>query len=260
MTSMPIHLPELPDDPLSPFPDPRTALREPDGLLAMGGDLSPARLLNAYTHGIFPWYADGQPLLWWSPDPRTVFDTASVRLSSRFRRSLRNSAWVVTADTAFAQVIDACAQTPRPGQPDTWITRAMRAAYLELHRLGHAHCVEVRDGDRLVGGLYGVSVGRMFFGESMVSLASGGSKVALAALAAHLHSRGWPLLDAQVANPHLLSLGATLWSRDRFLTEMGRLVEQAEPAGPWSERFGTYPAYCLAAGTSAPPAWNLSVP
>ncbi len=243
---MPIRLPALPTDPRAPFPDPRTALREPDGLLAMGGDLSPARLLNAYAHGIFPWYSEGQPLLWWSPDPRTVFRTDAVRLSSRFRRTLRRTDWVVTADTAFEQVVDACAQQPRPGQPGTWITDEMQAAYGRLHRLGHAHSVEVRAGSGLVGGLYGVAIGRMFFGESMVSLASGGSKVALAALAHRLHAWGWPLLDAQVANQHLLTLGAKLWPRERFLAEISGLTGQPEPVGAWSTRFGELPAAELA--------------
>ncbi|MGV8939975.1 MAG: leucyl/phenylalanyl-tRNA--protein transferase [Lysobacter sp.] len=243
---MPIHLPELPTDPRAPFPDPRRALREPDGLLAMGGDLSPPRLLNAYASGVFPWYSDGQPLLWWSPDPRTVFETGHIRLSSRFRRTLRQLDWTVTADTDFDQVIAACARAPRPGQPGTWITVEMLDAYTRLHNLGHAHSIEVWAGNQLVGGLYGVSIGRMFFGESMVSLASGGSKVALAALAAHLHEWGWPLLDAQVENPHLLSLGATSWPRDRFLDRVDALVAHAEVPGSWTRRFGAFSASLLA--------------
>ena len=243
---MPIRLPALPADPRAPFPDPRAALREPDGLLAMGGDLSPERLLNAYAHGIFPWYSEGQPLLWWSPDPRTVFRTDGVRLSSRFRRTLRRSDWIVTADTAFDRVIDACARQSRPGQPGTWITTDMQAAYGELHRLGHAHSIEVRHGTELVGGLYGVAIGRMFFGESMVSLASGGSKVALAALARRLHAWDWPLLDAQVENRHLLSLGAESWQRSRFLSAVQGLSGHPEPPGSWTERFGDLPAAELA--------------
>ncbi|MGY0556894.1 MULTISPECIES: leucyl/phenylalanyl-tRNA--protein transferase [unclassified Lysobacter] len=243
---MPIHLPRLATDPGSPFPDPRMALREPDGLLAMGGDLSPQRLLNAYAGGIFPWYSDGQPLLWWSLDPRTVFRTDAVHLSSRFRRSLRQSDWQVTADGAFDEVIRACALAPRPGQPGTWITAAMCQAYSELHRLGHAHSIEVRSGSELVGGLYGVAIGRMFFGESMVSLASGGSKVALAALAARLHQWHWPLLDAQVENPHLLSLGGMSWPRERFLTQVRLLVSRPVAATSWTQRFGTLHARELA--------------
>lgn len=244
---MPIRLPELPADPAAPFPDPRTALAEPDGLLAIGGDLSPARLLNAYARGVFPWYSNGQPLLWWSPDPRTVFRTDGVRLSSRFRRSLRNSSWTVQADTAFEQVIDACASTPRPGQPGTWITPAMRAAYLRLHGLGHAHSVEVRDDrERLLGGLYGVAIGRMFFGESMFSAESGGSKVALAGLCHRLHEWGWPLLDAQVGNPHLQRLGAKAWPRERFLEALASLVAAPGTPGAWTGRFGALPAPALA--------------
>ncbi|RYE92600.1 MAG: leucyl/phenylalanyl-tRNA--protein transferase, partial [Oxalobacteraceae bacterium] len=132
-------------DPAAPFPPAEQALREPDGLLAIGGDLSPQRLLNAYAGGVFPWFSDGQPILWWSPDPRTVFRTDGVRLSSRFRRQLRSSRWMLRADTAFAQVIEACASIPRAGQDGTWITAAMQQAYLELHRLGHAHSLEVFD-------------------------------------------------------------------------------------------------------------------
>ncbi|MBA3486330.1 MAG: leucyl/phenylalanyl-tRNA--protein transferase [Lysobacter sp.] len=241
-----LRLNALPADPEGGFPDPRHALREPDGLLAMGGDLSPERLMDAYRHGIFPWYSDGEPLLWWCPDPRTVFRTDGVRLSSRFRRGLRRSDWVVRADTAFAAVLDACAQAPREGQAGTWITAQMRAAYRELHQLGHAHSIEVFDGAQLIGGLYGVACGRMFFGESMVSIRSGGSKVALAALAARLQEWGWPVLDAQVENPHLLSLGAELWPRDRFLEEVAQQVDQPGKAGSWSDCFGEYPAQLLA--------------
>jgi len=247
-----LRLPMLDADPTAPFPPAATALREPDGLLAFGGDLSPARLLNAYAHGIFPWYSHGQPILWWSPDPRMVFRTDGMHLSRRFRRTLRGLPWVATADTAFDAVVAACASTPRPGQRGTWITPAMRAAYGELHRLGHAHSIEVREAGgpdahgALVGGLYGVAVGRMFFAESMYSARSGGSKAALAALAARLAGWGWPLLDAQVENAHLRSLGAEAWPRARFLAETARLVAQESPAGPWSARFGALPVAALA--------------
>ncbi|MHB8912716.1 MAG: leucyl/phenylalanyl-tRNA--protein transferase [Lysobacter sp.] len=242
---MPLRLPLLPDDPLAPFPDPSLARREPDGLLAMGGDLTPERLLNAYRHGIFPWFSAGQPLMWWCPDPRTVFRTDRVRLSSRFRRQLRQSTWIVRADTAFESVIAACAEMPRVGQRGTWITADMQAAYCRLHRLGHAHSVEVFDGDQLVGGIYGVAIGRMFFGESMFSAQSGGSKAALAALARQLHTWGWPLLDAQVENAHLLSLGAELWERPRFLEAIAPLVGGLGAAGSWTERFGELAACTL---------------
>lgn len=236
----------LPDDPAAPFPPVEQALRRPDGLLAVGGDLSPVRLLNAYGHGIFPWYSSGQPILWWSPDPRTVFRTDGVVLSSKFRRGLRRSGWTVRADTAFADVIDACATIHRPGQRGTWIIEEMRVAYLQMHALGHAHSFEVFDGEHLVGGIYGVAVGRMFFGESMFSAQSGGSKVALAALAWHLNDWGWPLIDAQVENPHLLSLGAHLWPRRRFIGEVTTLTAQPGLDGPWSARVGEWPARRLA--------------
>lgn len=240
--------PLLSADPEAPFPPAATALREPDGLLAIGGDLSPTRLLNAYRHGIFPWYSQGQPILWWSPDPRMVFRTDGVRLSSRFRRSLRGSGWQLRADTAFAEVVDACAASPRRGQEGTWITPAMRQAYLQLHALGHAHSVEVYEGPRLAGGIYGIAVGRMFFGESMFSAVSGGSKAALAGLAAWLHRRGWPLIDAQVENAHLLRMGAQRWPRPRFLAEVERLAAAPEAPRPWREEFG-----CLPAAELAPP-------
>ena len=241
---MSLRLPWLSSDPSSPFPPVQTALRDPDGLLAAGGDLQPERLLNAYRHGIFPWYSDDQPILWWSPDPRTIFRTDGVHLSRRFRRQLRHNGWIAKADTAFAEVVDACAGMPRPGQDGTWITDEMRDAYLALHRLGHAHSVEVFDavGDGgLVGGIYGVAVGRMFFGESMVSLASGGSKAALAALARRLHEWEWPLIDAQVENPHLLRTGAETWPRDRFLVEVAARVAESGRIGPWTTAFGMLP-------------------
>lgn len=247
---MSLRLHWLPADPRAPFPPADQALRDPDGLLAAGGDLHPQRLLNAYRHGIFPWFNDEQPILWWSPDPRTVFDTGGVHLTRRFRRTLRGSGWVVRADTAFARVLDACATQPRPGQDGTWITDDMRAAYLGLHRLGHAHSIEVYDGDSLdagmVGGLYGVAVGRMFFGESMVSLASGGSKAALAALAYRLGQWGWPLIDAQVENPHLLRMGAVSMPRAEFLDRIGALTGQPGRIGPWTTDFGALDAAALA--------------
>ena len=243
---MPIRLPLLPPDPGAPFPPAGTATRDPNGLLAMGGDLSPARLLNAYRHGVFPWYSAGEPILWWCPDPRLVFRTDAFALSRRLCRDLRRSAWQVRADTAFAAVIDACAHSPRPGQDGTWITPEMRAAYVELHRLGHAHSVEVFDGARLVGGIYGVAVGRMFFGESMFSAESGGSKVALAGLVRILRGWGWPLLDAQVENPHLLSLGGRRLPRPAFLAEVARLTALAADPGPWTARAAAFPAAALA--------------
>lgn len=235
----------------APFPDPGTALREPDGLLAFGGDLSTTRLANAYRSGIFPWYSEGQPILWWSPDPRTVFRTDRVHLASRFRRTLRHSRWRVRADTAFDAVVAACANAPRRGQRGTWIDAEMRRAYGRLHATGLAHSVEVFDSDdRLVGGMYGVAIGAMFFGESMFSAASGGSKVALAALALRLRQWGWPLIDAQVDNAHLRRMGAESWPRTRFLGEVRELVARPGREGPWTQAFGDLPAAALAAAPS----------
>lgn len=236
----------LPSPPDSPFPPAELALRQPNGLLAMGGDLSPTRLINAYANGIFPWYCEGQPILWWSPDPRAVFRTDRIHLSSRFRRSLRQSPWQIRADTAFAEVVAACAETPRRDQDGSWITAAMRAAYLQLHHLGHAHSVEVYEQDELIGGIYGVAIGRMFFGESMFSRSSGGSKVALAALAMQLHAWGWPLLDAQVENAHLLRLGAQCWPRQKFLSAACPLAAEAMDAKDWGSSFGQISATALA--------------
>ncbi|NZA27935.1 leucyl/phenylalanyl-tRNA--protein transferase [Luteimonas sp. SJ-92] len=241
----------LPADPEAAFPPVEAALREPDGLLAIGGDLSPTRLLNAYRRGIFPWYSQGQPILWWSPDPRMVFDTGTVRLSRRFRRALRGSGWALRADTAFDRVIRACADAPRAGQHGTWITPAMQAAYRALHRLGHAHSVEVFDGEDLVGGIYGVAVGRMFFGESMFSAVSGGSRAALAGLAARMRDWGWPLIDAQVENPHLLRLGARHCPRPEFLAAVAELTALPGRAENWTAAFGTLAAADLAASAAA---------
>ena len=236
--TMTLRLPLLAADPNAPFPDPRSALREPDGLLAFGGDLSPARLLDAYQHGIFPWYADDQPILWWSPDPRTVFRSDGVHLSRRFRRDLRTLDWTIRVDTAFDSVVLNCANSPRSGQSGTWITPPMRAAYLELHRLGHAHAIEVWEGALLVGGLYGVAVGRMFFAESMFSAVSGGSKVAMAALAAILRGWGWPLFDAQVESPHLVRMGADTLPRVDFVIVVARQSAWRAEVGPWTQVVG----------------------
>mgnify|MGYP001493490745 CR=1 FL=1 len=220
-------------DPASPFPPAEWALDEPDGLVCIGGDLSSTRLVNAYAAGMFPWFSVGQPILWWSPSTRLVFRSDGVRLSRRFRRGLRASPWEVRFDTAFDAVVEACADTPRAGASGTWITPAMRRAYAQLHRLGHAHSVEVWDGARLVGGLYGVTVGRAFHAESMVSLESGGSKVALAGLGRHLAARGWPHFDAQIENPHLRFMGGETWPRARFLAEFRPRTAGLEPCHDW---------------------------
>ncbi len=242
---MSLRLPWLGADPRSPFPDPATALRHPNGLLAAGGDLSLPRLLAAYAQGIFPWYGPGEPILWWSPDPRCVFHTDRMHLPRRLSRSFRASAWTVVADRDFAAVVDACA-APRPGSHGTWIVREMREAYLALHHAGHAHSIEVFDGDERVGGLYGVALGRMFFAESMYSARSGGSKAALLGLARRLREWGWPLVDAQVPSAHLFTLGAQEMPRATFLRELPARVAAAEPAGDWRARFGVLPVAALA--------------
>ena len=243
---MSLRLPQLSADPEAPFPLPDSALVEPDGLLAFGGDLSPVRLLNAYRSGIFPWYSDGEPILWWSPSRRAVFRTDAVRLPTRLRRSLRHSTWIVRMDTAFEAVIAACATAPRAGQAGTWITPAMQRAYLALHRLGHVHSVEVFEGTRLVGGLYGLGVGRMFCGESMYSGESGASTVALVALARHLDARGWPFIDAQVPNDHTRRLGVETWTRSEYLQALGELRACDDSPGSWAPAFGVQAASALA--------------
>ncbi len=244
---MSFRLAELPADPHAPFPPAASALPEPDGLLAFGGDLSPPRLLNAYRHGIFPWFSEGEPILWWSPSRRAVFRTDGVHLSTRRRRELRKSPWVVRADTAFAAVIDACAHRPRPGQSGgTWITAEMIEAYTELHRLGHAHSIEVFDGDTLMGGLYGLAIGRMFCGESMFSAQPSASSVALAALAHRLRAWGWPLIDAQVPNDHTRRLGVETWPRMAYMDALDGLRDAPEFPGNWTARFGEISATAVA--------------
>ncbi|AGG89293.1 leucyl/phenylalanyl-tRNA--protein transferase [Rhodanobacter denitrificans] len=215
------------------FPDPCHALAEPNGLLAFGGDLSPRRLLAAYSLGIFPWFGEHEPILWWSPDPRCVFHTADLRINRSLRRQLRDKPWRLTVDHAFEQVVRACA-APRASDAGTWLVPAMIDAYVQLHRLGHAHSVEVWDGERLVGGIYGVAVGRLFCGESMFSAESGGSKLALVTLARLLHAMDFPLLDAQVANPHTLGLGAVEMPRAEFLRQVARLGQLPGLVGSWA--------------------------
>jgi leucyl/phenylalanyl-tRNA---protein transferase len=223
-------------DPDAPdvFPPVDEALGEPEGLLAAGGDLSTERLLAAYRRGIFPWYSRGQPILWWSPDPRTVFETGRMHVPRRLARFLRTCTWTLTADTAFETVVRACAAR-RAKQRGTWLGPDMRAAYQRLFALGHAHSVEAWDGDALVGGIYGVSVGRMFFGESMFSAADNGSKVALLALARALRDGGYSLLDAQVASPHLFTLGATEIGRADFSARVAALTAEIGIDGSWRD-------------------------
>ncbi len=234
---MPIRLPELLRDPDTPFPPVEQALREPDGLLAWGGDLGPQRLLAAYRHGCFPWYDRGQPIMWWSPDPRMVLATDGFHCSRSLRRFLLRSDWRIDIDRQFDAVITRCARTPRAGQRGTWIIPEMIAAYRHMHALGHAHSLEVSaDDGELVGGIYGIGVGCMFFGESMFSLRSNGSKVALLALCQHLRVHGCPMIDCQMDTPHLRSLGAALQPRDRFIPASRELCDRPTPESLWSSR------------------------
>lgn len=214
------------------FPPGDRALRDPDGLLAAGGDLSAERLINAYRRGIFPWYEGDQPILWWSPDPRFVLYPSDIRVSRSLRKVLRRDCFEVRADSAFADVVQACSELRRD-QGGTWITPAMFAAYCNLHKLGVAHSVETwRDG-RLVGGLYGVALGRVFFGESMFYRETDASKVALVVLCRRLVECGFELVDCQVATQHLSSLGAVAIRRKEFETRVAEAVDHVPLASPW---------------------------
>lgn len=217
----------------SDFPPLDRALREPNGLLALGGDLSPERLIGAYRHGCFPWFQEGQPILWWSPDPRMVLRPEELHVSRSLRKTLRQGRFTVSFDRDFAAVIRGCAE-PRTYADGTWITPAMQAAYLELHRRGIAHSVEVwRDG-RLVGGLYGLALGRLFFGESMFSRATDASKVGFVTLVEHLRDCGFVLIDCQMHTDHLAGFGARPIPRNEFASHLRRYRDQTGPA-PWAE-------------------------
>jgi len=218
--------------PGDPFPPVRSALRDPNGLLAAGADLSVERLLDAYAHGIFPWYGEGDPILWWSPDPRMVLWLEELHLSHSLRRFLHSARFQVTFDAAFRRVMDGCA-APRDDDAGTWITDEMVAAYERLAAGGYAHSVEVWDGDALVGGLYGVALGRMFYGESMFSRRSNASKVALATLVAQLQRWEFELIDCQMSTPHLASLGAREIPRAEFVRHVARLSARDPVPTPW---------------------------
>ncbi|MET1253900.1 leucyl/phenylalanyl-tRNA--protein transferase [Aliikangiella maris] len=201
----------------SPFPNVQSALADPNGLLAAGADLSTSRLLDAYRKGIFPWYSQGEPLLWWSPDPRTVFDLSNFNIHSSVLKTLKRNQLTVTINQNFSLVINHCA-LPRAEGEGTWITNEMKIAYTDLHQLGHAHSVEVWQEDTIVGGIYGVVCGQVFCGESMFSRISNGSKIALSCLARYLLQSGFKLIDCQVENPHLASLGCINIPRNKYLS------------------------------------------
>ena len=207
----------------SAFPPLEFALSEPNGLLAAGGDLSPQRLIEAYRRGIFPWFNPGDPILWWSPDPRMVLFPGELKVSRSLRKTLKKPTYEIRADTAFRHVMLACA-APRDGHSGTWITPAMISVYTELHRQGLAHSVETWRDDELVGGLYGVSLGRMFYGESMFSLAADTSKIAFVHLVRQLERWGFGMIDCQMKTAHLASLGAREIPRAEFSQKLSELV------------------------------------
>ncbi|MDQ2075444.1 leucyl/phenylalanyl-tRNA--protein transferase [Marinimicrobium sp. ABcell2] len=227
-----IQIPWLTADSLD-FPPSSSALAEPDGLLAAGGDLSPARLLSAYRRGIFPWFEPGQPILWWTPNPRTVVFPDQLHISHSLRKVLRRGDFTVTSDRAFAEVMQACA-APRAGASGTWIGPAMIDAYTELHQMGYAHSVEVWRDEQLVGGLYGLVLGKVFFGESMFSRADNASKVAFTHLARQLAEWRFAVLDCQVASDHLFTLGAQEIAREDFEQILLDCAHTPSLKGPWS--------------------------
>lgn len=215
------------------FPPVENALSDPNGLLAAGGNLSPQRLLEAYSKGIFPWFNENEPILWWSPNPRMVLFPHELKISRSLRRTLRKSRYQIRTDYAFSEVIQACAM-PRRGQPGTWINPEMINAYTELHEMGLAHSVETWMDDILVGGLYGVSLGKVFFGESMFSRAPDTSKIALVHLIKQLQYWEFGLIDCQVRTNHLETLGAREISRVEFGQKLNMLITELEPSNKWN--------------------------
>ena len=215
------------------FPPLEQALIEPNGLLCAGGDLSAQRLLLAYRQGIFPWYSVGEPILWWSPDPRMVLVPSEFKISRSLQRTLRAGTYQIQLDSNFPAVMRFCAQTPRNGQVGTWITAEIQEAYGKLHKLGFAHSVETWMNGKLVGGLYGLAIGKMFYGESMFSHATDASKLALAHLTRFLTEQGFGLIDCQMNTPHLASLGAREIPRSEFITQLLALTAVLPLNGRW---------------------------
>jgi len=215
------------------FPDVALALRDPDGLLAVGGDLSVERLLAAYQRGIFPWYSGDQPILWWSPDPRSVLFPDKLHVSRSLRKVLRKQEYKITFDTAFAEVIRACSQ-PRAGDPGTWITDEMQQAYIRLHQAGYAHSIEIWLNGKLVGGLYGIAIGKVFFGESMFSRVTDASKVAFVFLVRQLQRWQFGVIDCQIQSAHLDQFGAELIPRSEFTMLLNQFCNQTGLGGLWT--------------------------
>ena len=218
----------------TPFPPLETALHEPNGLLAAGGDLSPQRLLAAYRHGIFPWYSPGQPILWWSPQPRMVLFPQELKVSRSLAKRLRRGDYQIRIDSAFRAVMEACATSPRPDQDGTWIVPELVEAYCQLHALGYAHSVETWIDGELAGGLYGVSIGRMFYGESMFHRVTDASKIAVAHLVQFMVQRGYGMIDCQMQTSHLASLGAREIPREEFAQRLNALVNSPDQFEPWN--------------------------
>jgi leucyl/phenylalanyl-tRNA--protein transferase len=223
------------NDPPDAFPPPQQALEEPNGLLAAGGDLSPERLLCAYRGGIFPWFESGQPILWWSPDPRCILYPDRYHVSRSLGRSARNAGFELTFNRSFTEVIDACSGR-RNGQSGTWITDDMKAAYGRLHDMGWVHSVEAWQDERLVGGIYGLASGKFFFGESMFSTTADASKISMLALCHILASERFAFVDCQLPSRHLASLGAKVISRDAFLGRLAGIEGTGERAAFWPDR------------------------
>jgi leucyl/phenylalanyl-tRNA--protein transferase len=214
--------------PADPFPPVDQALENPDGLLAAGASLAIPRLVDAYRHGIFPWFNEGDPILWWSPDPRTVLQPSKIHISHSLRKRLRRNAFLITIDRAFTRVLHGCAE-PRTDDTGTWLGEPMRQAYATLHAAGLAHSIEVWMDGELAGGIYGVAIGRMFFGESMFTRRTDASKIAMVRLAAQLDRWGFPLIDCQLETAHLLSLGAEPIPRRQFVAQVEQLVTEPPP-------------------------------
>lgn len=231
-----------PHDTRFEFPDVRLALEEPDGLLAVGGDLSIKRLTAAYRKGIFPWYNDEQPILWWSPNPRAVLLPDELKVSRSLKKTLRKKRFSVTFDHAFSEVIEACSgPRAQDNDPGTWITDEMKHAYQQLHKQGFAHSVECWCDGKLVGGLYGVAIGQVFFGESMFSRQTDASKVAFVALVQQLSQWGFGLIDCQVQSQHLESLGAKTIGRETFTNLLDQYCDKPSQTGPWKQDDPIFP-------------------
>ena len=225
-----------PNDTSYEFPDVSLALEEPNGLLAVGGDLSPERLFAAYRHGIFPWFNPGEPILWWSPDPRAVLFPDEIKISRSLRKTINKNVFNLTTDLVFNEVMKAC-QEPRLKQQGTWISAEMRIAYGEMHELGHAHSVECWQDNELVGGLYGMAIGQVFFGESMFSKEKDASKVALVHLTGKLKQWGYQLIDCQVQSEHLISLGAKDIPREQFCAYLNRWCNEPVNSNAWASHW-----------------------